>query len=83
MKLIDNARQWHRLWSMRWAILTAFLAAIPVAYATLPDDWLPAIPQWVKAALAIAVLVSAGATGAARLLQQSKLHPDDTDQAGT
>jgi len=73
MKLIDNASQWHRLWSLRWAILTAFLAAIPAAYVVLPEDWMPAIPQWVKASLAIATLFSAGATGVSRMLKQSGL----------
>lgn len=82
MKLIDNAHQWSRLWSLRWAILTAFLAAIPAAYVVLPNDWLPSIPQWIKASLALATLASAGATGVARLLKQESLHPDDTDQAG-
>lgn len=77
MKLIDNAKQWHRLWSLRWAILTAFLAAIPAAYVLLPDDWMPAIPQWVKAGLAIATLVSAGATGVARMLKQESLESSE------
>jgi hypothetical protein len=81
MKLIDNAKQWHRLWSLRWAILTAFLAAIPTAYVLLPTDWLPSIPEWVKAGLALATLASAGATGVARLLKQEGLD-DDTDSAG-
>ena len=75
MQLIDNANQWTKLWSMRWAIATAFLAAIPAAYIVLPDDWLPAIPQWIKAVLALATLFSAGATGVARLLKQSNLPP--------
>lgn len=82
MKLIDNAKQWHRLWSLRWAILTAFLAAIPVSYGLLPSDWLPAIPQWIKTGLALATLASAGATGVARLLKQEGLADEDTDSAG-
>jgi hypothetical protein len=36
----------------------------------LPSDWLPAIPDHVKAGLSAAVLFSAGATGVARLLKQ-------------
>src|SRR3546814_14103213 len=73
MNLIDNANQWLRLWSMRWAIATAFLAAIPAAYVVLPSDWLQAIPVWIKTTLALATLVSAGATGVARLHKQSNL----------
>src|SRR3546814_11506363 len=72
MNLIDNANQWLRLWSMRWAITTAFLAAIPAAYIMLPADWLPAIPQWIKSRLALAKLFSAGATGVARMLKRSE-----------
>lgn len=73
MKLIDNVNEWTRLWSMRWAIVTAFLAAIPAAYVVLPADWLPSIPDWIKAGLALATLCSAGATGVARLLKQSNV----------
>lgn len=62
----------RRIWSLRWAIATAVLAAIPVAYVTLPDDWLPAIPQWVKAALAFATLVTASTTAAVRVIKQSE-----------
>lgn len=75
MKLVDNASNWRRWWSMRWAIATAFLAAIPVAYMTLPPDWLPSIPDWFKAALALATLFSAGATGVSRVLKQPKVEP--------
>ena len=59
-----------RVWSLRWAILTAMLAAVPVAYMTLPDDWLPAIPQWLKALLAFATLGTAATTAAARVIKQ-------------
>lgn len=60
-----------RVWSLRWAILTAMLAAVPVAYMTLPDDWLPAIPQWVKGAFAFATLITAATTAAARVIKQA------------
>src|SRR3546814_9663347 len=77
MNLIDNANQWLRLWSMRWAVTTAFLAAIPAAYIMLPADWLPAIPQWIKSSLALATLFSAGATGVARMLSRRTSRPHD------
>ncbi len=77
MKPIDNIGQWKRLWSMRWAIVTPFLASIPAAYIVLPDDWMPAIPNWIKAALALATVGSAGATGVSRLLKQPDLNKGD------
>jgi uncharacterized BrkB/YihY/UPF0761 family membrane protein len=70
VNLIPDWRQAHKFWSMRWAIVTAFLAGVEAAYMILPSDWLPAIPDHVKAGLSAAVLFSAGATGVARLLKQ-------------
>lgn len=70
MELID-ASEIKRVWSLRWAIATAVLAAIPVAYVTLPDDWLPAIPDWVKAVLAFLTLVTASTTAAVRVIKQA------------
>lgn len=76
MKLVPEAKQWHRLWSMRWAIATAMLAAIPVAYLTLPDDWLPAIPAWLKAVFAYATLATAAGTAAVRVIKQDNVKRD-------
>ncbi len=59
-----------RVWSFRWAILTAIIAAVPVAYLTLPEDWLPTIPEWVKAVFAYSVLISASTTAAVRVIKQ-------------
>ncbi len=65
------ASEIRRIWSLRWAIATAFLAAIPAAYVLLPDDWLPAIPGWLKALLALATLFAAGTTAAVRVVKQA------------
>lgn len=59
-----------RIWSLRWAIVTAVLAAIPMAYALLPYDWTYTIPDWFKAVLAYATLISAVGTAVARVIQQ-------------
>lgn len=82
MKLIDNASQWHKLWSVRFAILSALFGAVTTAYIGLPADWLPAIPQWVKFAMAFGTLATAGASAVSRVVQQTALKPDDTDSAG-
>lgn len=69
IQFIDRAEM-ARIWSLKWAILTAALAAVPVAYMTLPPDWLPTIPLAVKSGLAVATLVSAAGTAAARVIKQ-------------
>lgn len=66
-----------RVWSLRWAIATAIIAAVPVAYLTLPDDWLPAIPDWFKAVFSYAVLTSASATAVVRVIKQPTKHPPE------
>ena len=83
MNLVDDWREWKRWWSMRWIIVSAFCSAVAVAYATLPADWLPSIPGWVKGALAAGAMLSAGASGVSRVVKQkAKNLPDPTDQAG-
>lgn len=77
MNLVPDVANWKKWWSMRWAIVTAFLAAIPAAYALMPDDWLPTIPTGFKTALALATLFSAGVTGVVRVIDQPNLPPGD------
>lgn len=73
MKLVSYARQWHKLWSMRFIILTAFFSAVIAAYAMLPSDWLPEIPSWFKKALAVSDLVTAGLAGVSRVIKQENI----------
>lgn len=82
MKLIDNASQWHKLWSIRFAVLSALFGAATTAYIALPPDWLPYIPGWAKLALAVGSMASASASSVARVIQQSVIRPDDTDKGG-
>ena len=49
LSLVNDVHLWKKWWSMRFLIVSAFLNAVTVAYATLPDDWMPSIPTWVKA----------------------------------
>lgn len=69
MKLIKK-EEIKRIWSLRWAIVTAVLAAIPMSYSLLPYDWTYTIPDWFKALLAYATLTSAVGTAVARVIQQ-------------
>jgi len=40
-----DAHLWHRLWSMRLSILATMYSAAAGAWATLPQDWIPHIPE--------------------------------------
>lgn len=73
MKLVEDHSNWKKWWSMRFLIISAFLQAVTLGYATLPSDWLPAIPDVAKLALATLALGSAGLAGVSRVLQQSGL----------
>jgi len=71
IELVDNASEWKRWWSMRWIIASAFFSAVVVAYATLPADWLPTVPVWLKQAFSLGALFSAGAAAVARVIKQA------------
>lgn len=70
LQLVDDAAEWKRWWSMRWIIASAFFSAVVVAYSTLPADWLPTIPVWLKQAFSMGALLSAGAAAVARVIKQ-------------
>ena len=70
MRLVYNAKEWKRWWSMRFIIATAFFSGITAAYILLPDDWLPVIPAIVKQTLSLGALFTAGAAGVARVVKQ-------------
>lgn len=72
-RLVDNAKEWHRWWSMRWIIIGAFCAGAAAAYQWLPADWLPEIPAIVKKVLGLGALASMGAAGVARVVKQKAL----------
>lgn len=63
MKLNDDAKKWHRLWSVRLAILSAVFGAIEIS---LPL-WQEHVPGKVFAVLAT---VTAAASAAARVIRQ-------------
>lgn len=73
MALVKDASNWKKWWSMRFIIMSAFFSSIIVVYATLPSDWLPEIDSWVKKALALGAMFSAGAAGISRVVKQKNL----------
>lgn len=73
MELVQDVSNWKKWWSMRFTIATAFFAAVSAAYLTLPEDWLPAIPDLVKQLLAYGTLLTAAAAGVSRVVRQKSL----------
>lgn len=69
MRLIENARY---VWKFYSTHAQAIAAAIPVAYATLPAEWLEIFPEWLLIALPLIVFVS-GVVG--RVVKQDGLLP--------
>lgn len=72
-KLIEDAKHWHKLWSMRWAIITVIVSSLALAYSGLPSDWQAAIPNWAKATFAGLTLFTGTATAVSRLVKQNNL----------
>lgn len=81
-QLIDELPHWHRLWSIRFAILSALFEALVKAWPLLPVAWQAAMPDAVVTGLSMAALASAGAAAVARVIKQSRVHADETDEAG-
>jgi hypothetical protein len=76
MNLVPDVKDWPKWWSIRFAAASAAFSAVVVAYATLPPDWLPGIPQYLKTALAVGALVTAGGAGFARVIDQPGLRQE-------
>lgn len=73
MKLVADAKDWSKWWSIRLAALSGAFSAVIAVYATVPADWLPAIPQALKTALALGAMGTAFGAGFARVIDQPKL----------
>lgn len=76
MEFVYDVKNWKKWWSMRFLILSAFFQAITLAYATIPYDWMPVIPNWAKLTFAVGALGCAGLAGVSRVIQQASLRPD-------
>lgn len=66
LEWVDGVKYWHRIWSIRMAILSTLLG---IATSVLPT-WQPAIPPL---PFAIATTVCAALTGLSRLIKQPEL----------
>lgn len=67
MRLIDNASSWHKLWSVRLALISAALAAVE---ASVPL-WSGILPPNVFASLSSMVAVAAAVS---RVIQQPSVN---------
>ena len=70
MKLIENASHWHKLWSLRLAILTAIFAALEASLAY----WNTILPPGAFAALATFTGIG---SAVARVVKQAGLADGD------
>ena len=59
--LIDNAKAWHKLWSVRLAILSALLGALeltaPLWHGVVPDHVFAGLSTLTAAAAAVARVI--------------------------
>lgn len=77
MTLIDDAgRVWHKLWSVRLALLSALLSAVEFALPLVPDSWADSVGRGKFAAAALVVSIAAGV---ARIVSQPKLRKEGDD----
>lgn len=84
MKLIDEARQWHKFASVRLAALAGVVAAYLAANPDVTQELLNLLPEGparVLASAGIGLFVFGLATGA-RLVKQGGPVVDETDSAG-
>ena len=76
MEFVYDVKNWKKWWSMRLILLSTFFQSITLAYATLPEDWMPSIPNFLKLGFAVGALGTAGLAGVSRVIQQASLRPD-------
>lgn len=69
-KLVWNAFEWKKWWSMRLIILTTIFATISACYITLPPDWLPAIGDGTKKFFAFGTIFTSVSSALARVVKQ-------------
>lgn len=70
-RLVWNAWEWKKWWSMRFTIISAFFSSLTIAWIALPGDWTADFPGWLKVSFAIGALTTSVAAGVSRVLQQT------------
>ena len=87
MKWISDVRKtWHRLWSVRMAVIGAIYAAAGGAWLVMPPQWQPELSEPIRWVLAIVGVTLAAAPGVSRVIAQPKLRQpkaaDETNEYG-
>lgn len=83
MKFVSYARLWHRIWTMRLSLLGVMYTAAAGAWATLPRDWMPHIPERWRVVLALIGCAIPALTAAASVIDQKSLsQPDPPPNVG-
>lgn len=85
ISLIDNARAWWKLWTIRLSlfgaafmgILTAFPDIMLQVWLAMPDDLKALLPQQYVSAIALFILVG---TAIVRVIKQQKLDQSKTEE---
>ncbi len=70
MKLVENAKLWWKMWSVRFWLL---IATVPEILAQLSDDVKDALPGYIRAGLSLVALTSIGL----RLTKQPSISKSD------
>lgn len=76
-RLVEDAGQWHKWWSMRWWIISTAFGGASQAWPSLPSDWTSALPVWMKTALGLGALGSGVAGMVARSVKQKSKELED------
>lgn len=69
-KLVDDAADWHRWWSMRWIIIATAIEALRQGWANLPADWTAALPHWAPTGLGTFSLIATVMAAVSRVTKQ-------------
>jgi TRAP-type C4-dicarboxylate transport system permease small subunit len=73
LQFTDDAHLWHRMWSMRLSILAAMYSGAAGAWATIPADWIPHIPERWRIALAMVGCAIPALAALSRVIEQPNL----------
>lgn len=76
LKLVSNAFEWKKWWSMRFTIISTIFSSLTVAWMAMPYDWTYAIPDWIKIVLVTGSLSSSVAAAIARVIKQPNITED-------
>lgn len=78
-RLVADAHEWARWWSMRWILIAAGLDSLKMGWGVMPGDWIAALPHWIPEHLGFATLISTVMAAVSRVYKQ-KVPADVVEQ---